>query len=366
MLEFCACRFRDVLRSRSKAASIIARVGRHCRAPSTRKVRPLKIASVRVANEDFVALSGPNDDIFSLPTAQKAVLGKTEDWAYDMLALIEGGSAVLQQLTRINEALAKTPDLLASIDDSSIQWHPPVPKPSKICCLALNNSANSERIMTGPSHPAVFVKAANALVGHGQSIVVKEHYGRVHPEPELAIVIGRRAKDIAAKSAMDHVFGYTIHNDITSPTMRGEDTFHYRAIHPKRGDDADIEYIETFVSYSGRYKCSDTFSPMGPWITLRDSIADPHALLIRCDHKGQLVTEDSTQNLTHKVPEVLEFISGYMTLEPGDIVSMGSALKRVGGNGMAVQNVDLRVLGGPISVSIERIGTLSNDIRVAN
>ena len=327
----------------------------------------MKLASVRVENEDILVIEGPGGQVASLPEALKAFTGASQAWGYDMVSLIEAGPAALQDLAKIHDALSADPGAVSAIASEAVQWHPPVRRPSKICCLALNNSANSDRIMSGPTHPAIFVKGANALVGHGESILVKEHYGRVHPEPELAVIIGKTAKDVRAADAMDYVFGYTIHNDITSPTMRGEDTFHYRAIHPRKGDDTVIEYIDTFVSYSGRYKCSDTFSPMGPWIVLRDEVPDPHALLVRCDHKGELVTEDSTQNLTHKIPEVLEFISGYMTMLPGDIVSMGTALKRVSGkNGRAVQNVDLRILGGPISVSIEKIGTLSNTVTTIN
>ena len=326
----------------------------------------MKLASVRVENEDILVIEGPGGQVASLPEALKAFTGASHAWGYDMVSLIEAGSVAMQDLAKVHDALSTDPGAVSAIASEAIQWHPPVRRPSKICCLALNNSANSDRIMSGPTHPAIFVKGANALVGHGESILVKEHYGRVHPEPELAVIIGKTAKDVRAADAMDYVFGYTIHNDITSPTMRGEDTFHYRAIHPRKDDDTAIEYIDSFVSYSGRYKCSDTFSPMGPWIVLRDEVPDPHALLVRCDHKGELVTEDSTQNLTHKIPEVLEFISGYMTMLPGDIVSMGTALKRVSGNGRAVQNVDLRILGGPISVSIEKIGTLSNTVTTIN
>lgn len=328
----------------------------------SKKGTRLKIASVKVGDEDLLVVEAPGEKIVSLPDALRAFTEGPHSWVHDMLSVIEAGPVALELLEKVHGALQADPDAFGTIAPESIHWYPPVRRPSKICCLALNNSANSERIMSGPKHPAIFVKGANALVGHNEPIVVKEHYGRVHPEPELAVVIGKTAKDVQAANAMDFVFGYTVHNDITSPTMRGEDTFHYRAIHPREGDDTVIEYIDTFVSYSGRYKCSDTFSPMGPWIILRDQVPDPHALAIRCDHKGELVTEDSTQNLTHKVPQVLEFISGYMTMLPGDIISMGTALKRLRGNGKAVQNVDLRVLGGPISVTIERIGTLSNSV----
>ena len=294
----------------------------------------MKLASFHSGGRDRVGMAVSETELVELD-------------ARDMLEIIGGKAAVATK---------------NSHDLKSVRWLPPVPRPSKIVCLALNNSANADRILKGPKHPAPFIKAANALTGHGEPIVIRPEYGRVHPEPELAVVIGRRAKDIAAADAYGHVFGYTIHNDITSPTMRGEDTFHYRAIHPKKDAPGEIEYVDTWTSYPGRYKGSDTFSPMGPWLVTRDEIADPHALTVSCLHKGELVTEDSTGNLFYKVPEVLAFLSRYMTLEPGDIVSMGTALKRSAPGSRAVQNVELDKLGGPVSVRISGIGELTNPV----
>src|SRR6202021_2319977 len=186
-----------------------------------------------------------------------------------------------------------------------------------------DNSANVDRIMSGPRHPAAFTKPATSLLGHGQPIRLKKEYGRVHPEPELAVVIGAGGRDITRDDALGRVFGYTIINDLTSPTMRAEDTFHYRAIHP-RPDGADgIEYVDTWVSYPGRYKGTDGFGPIGPWIATADTVPDPHALTVSCVHAGRLVTSDSTANLMHKVPDVISFMSSYLTLEPGDIIPMG-------------------------------------------
>jgi 2-keto-4-pentenoate hydratase/2-oxohepta-3-ene-1,7-dioic acid hydratase in catechol pathway len=282
----------------------------------------------------------------------------------DMIALIEGGDPALAAArSAVSYALAHS-GTVPRYRPGEIRWHPPVRRPSKLVCLALNNSANADRILTGPKHPASFIKGANALTGHGEPIVIKPFYGRCHPEPELALVIGRRATEIRAAEAYTHVFGYTIHNDITSPTMRGEDTFHYRAIHPAKDDPTQIEYVDTWVSYPGRYKGSDTFSPLGPWIVTREEIADPHALTVSCRHKEELVTEDSTANLFYKVPEVLAFLSRFMTLLPGDVVSLGTALKRSTPGSRAVQSVELDKLGGPISVSISGIGTLTNPVEI--
>jgi 2-keto-4-pentenoate hydratase/2-oxohepta-3-ene-1,7-dioic acid hydratase in catechol pathway len=247
---------------------------------------------------------------------------------------------------------------------SGLEWLPPVPRPGKVICLALNNSANVDRIISGPKTPAAFLKPASSLIGHGQPIRLRTEYGRVHPEPELAVVIGRGGSGIAADTALDHVFGYTILNDLTSPTMRAEDTFHYRAIHPKPDGSAGIEYVDTWVSYPGRYKGSDGFGPIGPWIATADSIPDPHGLTVSCAHQGRIVTEDSTANLLHKVADVIAYLSAYMTLEPGDIISMGTALKPSAAGGSAIQNVNLTTLGGPIEVSITGIGTLSNPVEL--
>jgi len=247
---------------------------------------------------------------------------------------------------------------------STLTWLPPVPRPGKIICVALNNSANADRIMSGPDKPATFNKPATSLLGHNQPIRLKKEWGRVHPEPELAVVIGAGGTDISRDDAMSHVFGYTIINDLTSPTMRAQDTFHYRAIHPKQDGTEGIEYVDTWVTYPGRYKGTDGFGPIGPWIATADEIPDPHALTVSCVHESRLITEDSTRNLTHKVADVISYMSEYQTLEPGDIIAMGTALKASASGGGAVQNVNLTTLGGRIEVTISGIGTLSNPVEL--
>jgi 2-keto-4-pentenoate hydratase/2-oxohepta-3-ene-1,7-dioic acid hydratase in catechol pathway len=322
----------------------------------------MKLASVSHQGSNRIAALIDDATLVDLAKAVEGLNGtRPDDWPQDMIALIEGGPATLETAGAAVRWAQQNAGA-ARIAADEVRWQPPVRRPSKLCCLALNNSANADRIMSGPKHPAIFIKAANALIGHNESIVVKEKFGRVHPEPEMAVVIGKTAKDVKAENAYDYVFGYTIHNDITAPNMRGEDTFHYRAIHPSKSGGNEIEYVDSYVSYPGRYKGSDTFSPLGPVIVTRDEIADPHNLIVTCSHKGEVVTEDNTMNLFHKVPQVIAFITEYITLLPGDIVSMGTALKRTGGTGKAVQNVDLYKLGGPVTVTIEKIGTLSNGV----
>ena len=320
----------------------------------------MKLASFHADGKDRIGFSLDGASLVDLAAAI-ALIGRSDDTPRTMIDLLEGGAAMLS-LTRIAvEAVRAKPSAVGSYPFSAVVWHPPVRRPLKICCLALNNSANAERIMKGPKHPAIFLKTASSLVGHGQPIICKPSYGRAHPEPELAVVIGKRARNVKPEHGFEHVFGYTIMNDITSPTMRGEDTFHYRAIHPKNDNPGEIEYVDSWVSYSGRYKGADTFGCLGPWIVTRDEIADPHDLDVSCHHQGRLITEDNTANLFHKTADVVAFISHYMTLDPGDVIAMGTALKK-SAQGGAVQNVDLNKLGGPISVTIEGIGTLSNPV----
>jgi 2-keto-4-pentenoate hydratase/2-oxohepta-3-ene-1,7-dioic acid hydratase in catechol pathway len=271
-----------------------------------------------------------------------------EDWA--------GAKAAVER--------AVTDGASKAVAASSLTWLPPVPRPGKVICVALNNSSNADRIMSGPDKPATFNKPATSLLGHNQPIRLKKEWGRVHPEPELAVVIGAGGTDISRDDAMSHVFGYTIINDLTSPTMRAQDTFHYRAIHPKRDGTEGIEYVDTWVTYPGRYKGTDGFGPIGPWIATADEIPDPHDLTVICAHESRVITEDSTRNLTHKVADVISYMSEYQTLEPGDIIAMGTALKASASGGGAVQNVNLTTLGGRVEVTISGIGTLSNPVEL--
>ncbi|MCX6497239.1 MAG: fumarylacetoacetate hydrolase family protein [Arthrobacter sp.] len=281
------------------------------------------------------------------------------------VAVLPGFSSV-DEVVQTDEATwrAAAAEALRSgqrLPSAELSWLPPVVRPGKILCVALNNSANPDRIMSGPDTPAMFVKPSSSLVGHGKPIVTKPSYGRVHPEPELAVVVGTGGADIAEDDALKHVFGYTIINDITSPTMRDTDTFHYRAIHPSTEEPEGVRYVDSWVSYPARYKGSDTFGPLGPWVATAEDIPDPHALRITCSHDGRVVTDDNTANLRFSVAQVIAFASEYLALEPGDVIAMGTALRR-SAKGGAVQNLDLAKVGGSVAVEIEGIGVLSNPV----
>ncbi len=123
------------------------------------------------------------------------------------------------------------PDDFTTIPVAEISWLPPVTRPGKICGVALNNSASNSRKISAPEHPAFFLKPPSCLAGHGQPLVMRSYYGSMHPEPELALIIGKLTRDVNAIDAHNHIYGYAIFNDITGNEMRAGDLFHYQALY---------------------------------------------------------------------------------------------------------------------------------------
>lgn len=282
--------------------------------------------------------------------------------ARDMIELIESGDAGLRHVRTAAEFVAHNPDGVERIAFADVEWHPPVRRPSKILGIALNNSASDARKISAPEHPLFFMKPASSLVGHGGEIVVYDYYGSVHPEPELAVVIGKRCRHVKAEDADDVVYGYSIFNDMTGNAMRAEDRVHYYALYPRKDDPTQVERVEQHLSYAARYKGADTFGPMGPWLVTKDEIPDPHVLDVRCWHKGELIAEDSTAYYKYSVPHALEFITRFHSLWPGDVIAMGTAF-RPGGAGRSLHTADVTKLGGPVRVEITGLGTLENPVR---
>ncbi len=270
----------------------------------------------------------------------------------NLLELFRMGATGLTLVDEIlqNEATAKT----LSTDD--IEWQPPVRRPGKICGVAMNNSASNERKISAPEHPAFFLKPASCLIGHKQPVEIRTYYGSVHPEPELAVVIGKTARDVDAANTAEHIFGYTIFDDFTGNGMRAEDLFRYYALYASDKDADKLERREQHLSYAGRYKGTDSFGAMGPWLVTRDEIPDPDNLAVTCKVGGEIVAEDSTRYYNYKVAEIVSFISQFQTLHPGDVISCGTAFKPSAGR-KSIHHANLQVVDGPVEVSIEGLGT---------
>jgi 2,4-diketo-3-deoxy-L-fuconate hydrolase len=326
----------------------------------------MKLASVRHRNRDFVAaeISAGElvaiDTLLALPAARVAHTSGSP--GMKMRDLIRGGAAVLNALGTALAA-ARNDRSVERIAAAEVIWHPPVRRPGKICAVAMNNSASNERKISAPDHPAFFLKPASCLVGHGQPIRVRRYYGSVHPEPELALVIGRETRDVPASAALESVFGYTIFNDITGNGMRAEDRFHYWAVYAKKSNPSETERVEQHLSYAGRYKGTDTFGAMGPWLVTKDEIANPDDLGVRCKVGGEIVADDSTRYYNYKVAEVVSFISQFHTLHPGDVVSLGTAFKPAQ-NRKSIHHANFQCVSGPVEVSIDGLGVQQNPVIV--
>jgi 2-keto-4-pentenoate hydratase/2-oxohepta-3-ene-1,7-dioic acid hydratase in catechol pathway len=318
----------------------------------------MKLASIHYRGRDLVVTEladGELVGIASLPGRQSAP-------PVDVLDIIRGGEPLQQALKESLDKI-RSDESVARIPAADVRWYPPVRRPGKICAVAMNNSSSNERKISAPDHPAFFLKPASCLVGHREPIRIRRYYGSVHPEPELAVVIGRITRDVPANSALDAVYGYTIFNDITGNGMRAEDRFHYWAVYAKKDNPSETERVEQHLSYAGRYKGTDTFGAMGPWLVTKDEIANPDDLAVTCKIGGELIAEDNTRYYNYKVAEVVSFISQFHTLHPGDVVSLGTAFKPGQGR-RSIHTANFQTVAGPVEVAIEGLGVQENPILI--
>jgi 2-keto-4-pentenoate hydratase/2-oxohepta-3-ene-1,7-dioic acid hydratase in catechol pathway len=214
----------------------------------------------------------------------------------------------------------------------------PVPRPSKMFCVGINYQDHAaEMKLRVPSVPVVFAKLASTIVGPGAPIVLPRGAHQVDYEAELAFVIGRGGRRIAANNAMAHVFGYTIINDITA---------------------RDFHYLESTRWLMG--KNFDTFAPMGPWITTVEEIVDPGSFVISLTIGGELLQQACTRDLLFSVPELIEYISHAATLEPGDIIATGTPA----GVGFARKPPRFLKPNDEVVINVSGIGELRNVVVV--
>ena len=324
----------------------------------------MKLASVKYKGEDMVAVRLDDERmvgisaLLELKPAPFSAAGLT-----DMTEVIRSGPTLLDALGAALDIARAALNTAQVIPARDVAWHPPVRRPGKICGVAMNNSASNARKISAPGHPAFFLKPASCLTGHRQPVRIRPYYGSVHPEPELAVVIGRETRDVPASGALDAVFGYSIFNDITGNGMRAEDMFEYWAIYASEDNPAGTVRVRQHLSYAGRYKGCDTFGCSGPWLVTKDEITNPDELNVYCRAGDELLAEDSTKFYNYKVAEIISFISQFHTLHPGDIISCGTAFKP-SANRKSIHQADFQVIEGPVEVSIDGLGTLVNHIVV--
>jgi 2-keto-4-pentenoate hydratase/2-oxohepta-3-ene-1,7-dioic acid hydratase in catechol pathway len=228
---------------------------------------------------------------------------------------------------------------------------PPIPNPGKLLCLAGNYREHIiESGFAAPEAndiitPQVFLKPSTCLIADGAPIPLYANNVAVGWEVELAVIIGRGGRNIRAADALDHVFGYTILNDISERKLNSR-------IENRRKREVD----GFFDWLAGKW--FDGFAPCGPWIVTADEIPDPHSLGIRLFVNGELRQESSTGAMLFDVPAQIEYISSITTLEAGDIISTGTpAGAGLGSGSKALKD------GDEVLCEIDRIGSLRNRVK---
>jgi 2-keto-4-pentenoate hydratase/2-oxohepta-3-ene-1,7-dioic acid hydratase in catechol pathway len=218
---------------------------------------------------------------------------------------------------------------------SDVRLCAPISNPPRIFAIGLNYRDHAkESGMEIPTSPVVFFKLPTAIVGPGDAIVLPKNSTQPDYEAEFAFVIGKGGYRISASNWRDHVYGYTIVNDVSA---------------------RDVQFASTQWSMS---KCFPTFCPLGPTITTADEIADPHALNISLSIDGEMLQNSNTRELVFKIPELIEYLSSITPLLPGDIVSTGTP------PGVGLGRNPKRWLkpGETVTVTIEGLGSLTNPV----
>ncbi len=227
---------------------------------------------------------------------------------------------------------------IKTISRGLVEIASPVPRPGKIICIGLNYRDHAEESgMLIPTSPIIFSKFPTSIIGSGQAIILPAASREVDYEAELAFVIGRRAKKVKREDAMDHVFGFTNFNDVSARDMQFADGQWQRG------------------------KSCDTFAPMGEFIATVDTVNDPHDLRIRFRRNGETLQDSRTGQLIFRIPELVEFLSASITLEPGDVVATGTPP----GVGFPRKPPIFLRDGDVCEVEIDGLGVLSNPVAAA-
>ena len=198
--------------------------------------------------------------------------------------------------------------------------------PSKVVCIGKNYADHVAEMGGGeaPESPVVFLKPSTSVIGPGEAIALPRNSERVDHEAELGIVIGRLCREVSRERAFDVVLGYTCGNDVTARDHQAQD------------------------GQWTRGKGHDTFCPLGPWVETELKVDD---LAVRCTVDGEVRQDGRTSQLIHDIPAIIEWVTAFMTLLPGDVILTGTPA-----------GVGPITAGSTVSVEVEGIGTLTNPV----
>ncbi len=271
----------------------------------------------------------------------------------DMMDFLKLGDEAMQRAKKVLQRIAEFPTKDMPVGtvykSSEISFKAPILWPGKILCLAGNYA---EHIREGGRHfpgkekmtPRVFMKPNTSIIGNGDPILIPKKGNKIDWEAELAVVIGKKGKYITQKQAYDHVAGYTIMNDVSERELIIE------------AEREPSEWNRFFDWLNGKWM--DSFAPMGPCLVTKDEIGDPHNLALKLKVNDKIRQDSNTGAMIFSIPELIEFASRLMTLEPGDIISTGTP------SGVGSSTGTFLKPGDNVEIEIEKVGVLRNPIKV--
>ena len=245
-----------------------------------------------------------------------------EDWSEEFL---ENNG-----LDRLQSWLDSNSHNLQEISDKT-RIGSPIKRPSKIICVGLNYSLHAkESGMPVPEVPILFMKANSSLCGPFDPILIPRNSTKTDWEVELAVVIGKKATYVTKEQAMDYVAGYVLHNDVSERDFQ--------------------------LHHGGQWvkgKSADHFAPLGPFIATKDEIPNPHSLRLWLKVNGEMMQDSNTSDLVFDIPTLVSYISQYMTLLPGDVISTGTP----SGVGLGLKPPRYLNAGDVVELGIDGLGT---------
>jgi len=260
----------------------------------------------------------------------------------DMVEFLQGGEESMSLAREAADYAVQHADTLkypAIFNAQDVKIEAPVLTPGKMICVGHNYREHIlEMKRELPEFPVVFAKYASTIIGPQDDIPFYPISEQLDYEAEFAFVIGKRARNVSQADALNYVAGYTIANDVT-----------YRDIQRRT-----IQWMQG--------KAVDGSAPMGPWLVTSDELTDPSGLEVVLTVNGEERQRSNTANLVFTVPRLVEFLSGLMTLEPGDVILTGTP----GGVGVAREPQVFLKDGDVVRIEIDRIGALENKVRKAD
>ncbi len=245
----------------------------------------------------------------------------TNDYTEDFFA--DDGIRSLKTWLTVNEE--NCPEVA-----KSVRLGAPIARPSKLVCIGLNYAKHAEESgMDLPSEPVLFFKATSAIMGPNDNLILPKNSNKTDWEVELGVVIGKKASYIEEKEALDYVAGYLLHNDYSEREFQ--------------------------IERSGQWvkgKSCDTFAPLGPFMVTKDEIPDPHNLNLWLKLNGEIKQESNTSDFVFNIPQIVSYVSQFMSLLPGDVISTGTP----SGVGMGLKPQRFLKAGDIVELGIEGLG----------